>query len=140
MTWAVTKVVIVISLLFLTGLFWWLPEQLIQPAMEMTGERSDPDYFIEDFVVTAMDERGQPRYELRAARLTHYPNNQQTRLERPRLRQFDQNTVTTADRGFISGDGKTLLMRGNVRVNRAQAGAGSAAAEIITNELSVLLN
>lgn len=140
MTWAVTKVVIVISLLFFTGLLWWLPGQLIEPAIQMTGaERSDPDYFIENFTVTAMDERGEPRYELSALRLTHYPNDQQTRLDRPHLTQFDEETVTTADRGFISPDGKTLLMRGNVRVTRANGG-GHAGAEITTNELNVLLD
>ncbi len=140
MTWAVTKVVIIISLLFFTGLFWWLPNKLIEPAMQMTGaERTDPDYFIENFTVTAMDERGEPRYKLSARRLTHYPNDQQTRLDRPRLMQFDEETVTTADRGFISGDGKTLLMKGNVHVTRAQVG-GDAGAEITTNELNVLLD
>lgn len=140
MTWAVTKVVIVISLLFFTGLLWWLPNQLIEPAMQMTGtERRDPDYFIENFTVTAMDESGDPRYKLSARRLTHYPNDQQTRLDRPRLTQYTDDTVTTAERGFISDDGKVLLMSGNVRVIRAEGG-GYAGAEIMTNELNVFLD
>lgn len=140
MTWAVTKVTIVIGLLFFTGLFWWLPEQLIEPAMQMTaGERRDPDYFIENFTVTAMNEHGEPRYKLSAERLVHFPHDQKTRLDRPRLTQFDDDTITTADRGFVSGDGKTLLMSGNVRVNRAR-GNGDSGAEIRTHELKVFLN
>jgi lipopolysaccharide export system protein LptC len=86
-----------------------------------------------------MDERGDPRYNLSAERLVHYPNNQQTRLERPRLTQFADDTITTADRGFISGDGKALLMSGNVHVTRAQGG-GYAGTEITTNELNVFLD
>ncbi len=140
MTWAMTKAVIIISLLFFTGLLWWLPNKLIEPAMQMTGaERRDPDYFIENFTVTAMDERGDPRYKLSAQRLVHYPNEQRTRLDRPRLRQFTDDTVTTADRGFISDDGKALLMSGNVHVNRAHGG-GYTGAEISTNELNVFLD
>jgi lipopolysaccharide export system protein LptC len=140
MTWAVTKAVIVISLLFFTGLLWWLPSQLIEPAMQIAGsERNDPDYFIENFTVTAMDERGDPRYKLSAKRLVHYPNDQRTRLERPRLTQFTDDTVTTADRGFISGDGKALLMSGNVNVTRPH-GDGNTGAEIKTNELNVFLD
>jgi lipopolysaccharide export system protein LptC len=142
MGWAVTRVVVVISLLLFTGLAWWLPNALITPAMRLTGmERHDPDYYIENFVATSMNQQGTPRYRLEAAKLTHYPDGSDARLERPRLFQYggaNGETITTADQGLVSQNGKKLLMTGNVKVSRAN-GANSGS-EIATNQLTVTLD
>lgn len=142
MSWAVTRIVIVVSLLLFTGLVWWLPNALLKPAMRLTGmERHDPDYYIENFTVTAMNLRGTPKYKLDATLLLHYPHEESTRLDRPRLVEYDANdnpTVTTADHGFVSRDGKHLLMSGNVRVVRGRDDK-AAGGEIVTNQLTVSL-
>lgn len=146
MSWDLSKIAIIISLLLFTGLFWWLPNSLVTPAMKFTGIPSrDPDYYIENFHMTAMSDRGRPKYILRAATLVHFPNETATRMERPHLVQYDpaqgpsQATVTVADNGFISNDGKKLLMTGNVKVFRGED-PGFAGAELTTNELTVILN
>lgn len=146
MTWDLTKVAVIVSLLLFTGLFWWLPNALVTPAMKLTGIQSrDPDYFIENFRMTAMSDRGRPKYVLQAANLMHFPNETATRMERPHLVQYDptegpvQATVTVADNGWISSDGKRLLMTGNVKVFRGED-PGFSGAELVTNELTVILN
>lgn len=142
MTWGVTRIVIVVSLLLFTGLIWWLPNALLKPAMRFTGmERRDPDYYIENFTVTAMNLRGTPKYILDAALLVHYPNEENTRLDRPRLVEYDahdRQTVTTAERGFVSHDGKHLLMSGDVHVVRGKDDQ-AAGGEVVTNQLTVSL-
>lgn len=146
MSWDLSKIALVVSLLLFTGLFWWLPNTLVTPAMKFTGIQSrDPDYYIENFRMTAMSDRGRPKYTLQAANLVHFPNETATRMERPHLVQYDpdqapdQATVTIADNGWISSDGKRLRMNGNVKVFRGE-NPESAAAELTTNELIVILN
>ncbi len=147
MTWDITRIVIVMSLLVFTGLFWWLPQVLTAPAMKLTGIKShDPDYYIENFGVTAMSERGRPKYILKGTGLVHFPNEESTRIDRPYLMQYEQTgaqtdppTITTADTGWISADGNRILMSGNVKVLKGP-GQNSTSAEITANQLVILLN
>ena len=147
MTWDISRIALVTSLLVFTGLFWWLPQALTAPAMTFTGIKSrDPDYYIENFNITAMSGHGRPKYVLKGAGLVHFPNEENTHIDRPYLVQFgqagaqnDPPTVTTADAGWISPDGNRLLMSGNVKVLKG-AGQSSTSAEITTNQLVILLN
>ncbi|HLQ26924.1 MAG TPA: LPS export ABC transporter periplasmic protein LptC [Acidiferrobacterales bacterium] len=147
MTWDITRIVIVMSLLVFTGLFWWLPQALTAPAMKFTGIKSrDPDYYIENFGITAMSERGKPKYILKGTGLVHFLNEENTRIDQPYLMQYEQTgaqndapTITTADIGWISADGNRLLMSGNVKVLKGP-GQSSASAEITANQLVILLN
>lgn len=142
MSWAATRIIIVVSLLLFSGLVWWLPNVLLQPAIRLTGiERHDPDYYIENFTVTSMNLRGTPKYKLEAALLLHYPHSENTQLNRPRLVEYDGRdgkTVTTAERGFVSHDGKELRMVGDVHVVHPGDGRG-ASGEVVTHQLTVSL-
>ena len=142
MSWAVTRIVIVVSLLLFTGLVWWLPNALLQPAMRLTGiERHDPDYYIENFTLTTMNVHGTPKYKLDAVRLVHYPHDDDTQLEHPRLIEYDGHngeTVTSAQRGLVSRDGKQLVMLGDVRVLHGSDDR-TAGGEVMTNRLTVSL-
>lgn len=143
MTWQVTKIAIALALVLFLGLFWWLPDALVDPAMKLTGTRPDePDYWVRNFSITAMGDNGTPRYILRAASLTHYPGNESTRLERPQLLQYDEHNtpiVTVADAGRVSPDGKKLVMTGNVKIIRGRD-RGSVGGEVASNEITVTLN
>lgn len=142
MTWQLTKVVIAIALVLFLGLFWWLPDALVEPAMKLTGGSKEPDYWVTNFSVTAMGDNGTPRYILRATSLTHYPGDESTRLERPQLVQYDDGkppTVTVADTGRVSPDGKKLVMIGHVKIVR-EPDIGSAGGEVASNEITITLN
>ncbi len=143
MSWSFTKLVIVLSLLVFTGLFWWLPEALVEPAIKLTGiNRSEPDYWIQGFTITTMNDQGRPKYFLRAQSLVHFPNEISTRIDRPYLVQYDQGNeplVTTADTGWVSPDGKQLLMTGNVKIARG-SDPDFASAEMMSNKVTVTLN
>lgn len=143
MTWQLTKVVIALALVLFLGLFWWLPDALVEPAMRLTGTGSqEPDYWVRNFSVTAMGDNGTPRYVLRAESLTHYPGDESTRLERPQLVQYDQGGVpvlTVADSGRVSPDGKNLRMTGNVKIIRGPE-TDQPGGEVASNEVTVTLN
>jgi lipopolysaccharide export system protein LptC len=142
-TWDSNKTIIAVVLLLLVVLSLWLPNILIKPVISLNTEpRHEPDYHVENFTSTAMSEQGEPRYVLRAKKLTHYPDNDTSLLEKPELIQYAPGTSathTTADRGKIYNDGKELLMLGNVRVTRGKDVTGPGG-EVTTQELHIVLN
>ncbi|MHB1515551.1 MAG: LPS export ABC transporter periplasmic protein LptC [Acidiferrobacteraceae bacterium] len=139
--WDLSKLAIFMSLLLLAALFWWLPAALMTPAIHLTGlYRNVPDYYIEHFKVTEMNAEGRPKYVLRAARMVHYPHARSTKLIRPRLTQFNASGVTRsrAQTGWMSRNGKRLLMLGNVRVTRSKS-PNSVSANIATQRINIIL-
>ena len=143
MTWDTNKTIIAIILFALAALSIWLPNMLITPVITLnSGPRHEPDYQVENFTSTTMDEQGEPKYVLQAKHLTHYPDTDTSMVDKPRLTQYMPGTPpvhTTADRGRIYNKGKELLMLGNVRITRGQ-NATSVGGEITTQELHVVLN
>ena len=143
MTWDSNKTILAVIVLLLIILSWWLPNALIDPVISLKQEeRHEPDYFVENFTTTAMSEQGTPRYSLSARSLTHFPDDDSTLLDKPKLTQFTPGgapTHTSADKGRLYSDGKELLMMGNVRVTRGK-NQDTASAEVSTNELHIVLN
>lgn len=136
-----SRFLLFVGLLLFSGLFWWLPEALVGPALALTHARPvRPDYYIDRLRLTAMNRYGRPRFILTAARLVHFPRSKQTLLIKPHLIQFGHQatTTTTASRGFVSPHGHTLIMRGRVRVFRgatARIGTTSVRTHVLTVHL-----
>jgi lipopolysaccharide export system protein LptC len=143
MNWDINKSIIAAVLLALVALSIWLPNAFIDPVLTIdNGPQGTPDYIIENFTSTAMDQHGRPKHVLSAARLVHYPNEKSAYLEQPRLVQYAPGSPpvhTTADRGKVYNDGKELQMTGNVRVTRGGDG-DDPSADVIARELHVILN
>lgn len=143
MTWDSNKTIIAGVLVLLLALSLWLPNALVKPAITLSnGPRHEPDYHAENFTSTMMSTLGEPKYILRGRKITHYPDDDTSLLEQPRLTQYAPGTApiyTTADRGKIYNHGKELLMLGNVRVTRGKDLTGPGG-EIATQELHVVLN
>jgi lipopolysaccharide export system protein LptC len=100
---------------------WWLTRSVTPPPAADPQTHSDPDYIIEKFDARAMNEHGTRKYDLSAARLAHYPNDDTSHLTQPRLVQYPLHgapIVTTADSGIMPGNGREIFMNGNVRVIR----------------------
>ena len=139
----IRRLMIGLLLLGLAGGSWWLTHQAAEPdSVASPARKSDPDYVIEKFVAHAMTERGTRKYVLSAQRLTHYPDTDLAHLIEPVLVQYlpDGVLVTTkGDTGVMPGDGREVVMQGNVRVRRTAASA-SAGGEILTERLRVELD
>ncbi len=136
-----SRFLLLAGLLLFSGLFWWLPDALVRPALIFTHTApARPDYYIDHAKLTAMNRHGRPRFILTAERLVHFPRNHQTILIKPRLMQFARHTVTTttARRGYVSPHGHILIMRGAVRVFRG-ATARVGPTHVRTHSLTVHL-
>lgn len=104
----------------LTILSLWLQFVLLNP-----GEKSeeaklthDPDYYVENFTATGMDPDG-IKYVLEAERLVHYPDDGSSLLDNPHVIQYESEQAPRhiyAESGWLSGDGKDILLTENVRV------------------------
>ncbi len=118
-----TPLLPLLPLLFAT---YWLYQQVQPlPTKPDSSKRHDPDIIISNFSTTTLNERGTPRFMLAAVQLQHYPDDDSTHLELPRLSSLypDKPPVyTSAQRGEISSKGDEIFLREGVKIVRASDG------------------
>ena len=118
MTLDAKRLAITVALLLLATGSWWLTRTVGVPEKAFDGKtRHDPDYIIEKFDTTVMNEDGRRRYTLAATRMVHYGDDGSSELEQPYLIQYRENLSsvhTRADKGWIPKAGNQILMSGNV--------------------------
>lgn len=107
----------------------WL-DRVVQPAEpKLDGStRHEPDYVVENFSSATLDLTGQPHYTLAAVKMTHYPDDKTTQLERPHFMRFAPKTPPYhiyAQRGLVTEDGKDAYLFDHVRVLREASGDAS---------------
>jgi lipopolysaccharide export system protein LptC len=110
----------------LAALSYWL-DRSVQPSTPKRdgSTRHDPDYIVESFNATRLNSMGTPRHILAAAKMTHYPDNDSTLLERPHFTQLEKGHSPLhimANSGQVSSNGKDLYFTGNVQVIREAYG------------------
>jgi lipopolysaccharide export system protein LptC len=109
-------------LLLLAGTYWL--NQQVQPlAPKPDGsKRHDPDFIVSKLAATTFNERGAPRYFMSAQKMVHYPDDDSTHLDEPRMSSLyqDQPPVYTSARiGEISSKGDEVFLRDGVKLVRA---------------------
>src|SRR3954463_2274993 len=73
----------------------WLDRNVQPPESAPSGKgRHDPDYIAENFTVTRIGIDGAVHYRLTARRMQHYPDDDTTDLESPKILNFRDNGVT----------------------------------------------
>jgi lipopolysaccharide export system protein LptC len=105
----------------------WLERAVNAPA----GSRPDPslhnpDFIIERFTATTLDKSGRPEWKLIASRGAHFPDDETTELEEPRLLQLTgegPSVRITAERGTVAKDWEEVRLYGNVVVIREASGS-----------------
>lgn len=111
-----------------------------QGADGETAERESPDYFVENFVATTLDETGKPRRRVRARYMSHYPDTQTHELQEPYLEVYSDARPpwrVTSDRGWLSPEGDVMLLLGNVNIWRINE-QGVRTMDVKTSDLRVL--
>lgn len=111
-----------VPLLALLGATYWLNQQ-VQPqaAKEDSSKRHDPDTIVENFSAVKLNEQGVPRLIMAARKMLHYPDDDSTTLEVPRLASLsaDRQTIhTIAQRGILSSKGDEVFLHDSVEVLR----------------------
>lgn len=113
----------IMALVLLAAVTLWLDRQVRPPERPGDGNaRHDPDYVIENISATRIGADGNPRYTLNARRVTHYPDDDSTHLDAPRLVRFatDLAPVTMSSRtALVSSNGQDVYLMDDVKVVRA---------------------
>jgi lipopolysaccharide export system protein LptC len=119
------RLALALLLLVLAGGSWWLARSLtaVKPAFD--GHlRHDPDYTIDNFQATVMDETGWRQYTLTGTRLVHYGDDESLDIERPYLVKYTEDgppVHTRAAHGWMPKDSDVIVMTGDVRVTRERS-------------------
>ncbi len=115
-----------LPLLGLLGVTYWLNLQVMpEPEKPDNGVRHDPDTIMENFSAVKLNELGVPRFIMAAKKMQHYPDDDSTTLEMPRLTSLsdERPTIhTVAKSGIVSSRGDEIFLHGDVEVLREASG------------------
>jgi len=134
--------VLVLAMASVGALAWWLRQGEEAPAPSADDPERRPDYTVDNFDVTTMDEFGAPHRHLAAAELRHYPDDETKELEAPRLTLYVETSppwLVRSETAWISSDDNLIRMHGKVFIDRA-AGVGMPPVQMKTHELLVKRN
>lgn len=123
----------------LASLTFWLNQAVQQGEKGSAAERHDPDYFAEKIVARRMDANGDVKHTLFADHMTHYPDDDTTHLEAPRListASARAPMTITSRTARISSGGEHVYFETDVRATRA-AYAGHSEMVLETSFLHV---
>ncbi len=131
----------VIAFSVCAGTTAWILERL--EGQNITREAvglDEPDSYMENFVRTAMDERGRLESRLRAKRMFHFRDDT-TQLLHPTFELYSDNGkapwFARADSGWIGAGNDVVLLHGNVSVWR-QNPKGVREIEVQAPDLRIL--
>lgn len=112
-----------ILLALLAALTFWLDRKVQPTTRGPDGKtRHDPDFIMEGFSAVQMNPDGTRRYALSARRLVHYPDDNSTELEAPRLVYFDYQRAPVSVRSETANatsGGDDVYFHGDVQVVRS---------------------
>ncbi len=106
----------------IAALTFWLKSSLSTDP-ENTARPVDlgPDAIIENFEIRRLDEQGRLKYRLHGPQLSHFPHNDSTEIQAPRLTSYRQDGTlinVRADKALITQQGETIHLIENVELLR----------------------
>lgn len=111
-----------LPLLGLLGVTYWLNQQVQPEAAKPDGrQRHDPDAIMENFSAVKFNVQGAPRFIMAAKNMQHYPDDDSTTLEVPRLTTLSAGQPAIhviAKRGTVSNRGDEVFLHEDVEVLR----------------------
>jgi lipopolysaccharide export system protein LptC len=135
------RVVVLVVLVLGVAASGWLARELALDASESSQlSRHIPDFFMEDFVSTSMDQNGRPSRRLEAQHMAHFPDSDTNEFKKPYVviyRDAGEPWHVTSERGWTSGEGDLMLLLGEVHIWR-NGESGERKIEIETRDLRVL--
>ncbi len=108
-------------LIALAGLTIWLERTTSIEDKPSSGKlRHDPDVIIDNFTLHRFDLTGLEQHTLTASQARHFPDNDSTEMDAPKLLYTGKLSPThiTADHATVTKDSKQVILRDNVHVLR----------------------
>lgn len=103
-------------------LTFWLDQKVEMSAKSDEEKRShQPDFFIDNFKVSSLGEDGMQKQLLLANKLLHYPDDDSTDLEKPRLMIYSPGRADislSSDKATVSKNGDDLYLTQNVLLRK----------------------
>jgi len=106
---------------------WWFQDFLQKtPIIKPPTDEHFPDYFMENFTVTNMDNTGQPAYILKAKRLQHFADDDSIEISSPviEFKEANGDWSISADKAHIVKDKNIIHLYENVKMQRLVSKAG----------------
>jgi len=130
-----------LPVLGLLAVTYWLNQQVQQEvAKPDANKRHDPDAVMENFSAVKMNQQGVPRFIVTAKKMLHYPDDDSTVLDTPRLTTLTAGRPpihTFAQRGVVSTKGDEVFLYDNVNVVR-EASADQEELTLLTEYLHII--
>lgn len=107
-----------------------------------TGTHHEPDYYMDNFTRTQMDQFGKPKNRLSAKRLVHYPDDDSSELVDPHLQIYNSDGPPwniSADSAWVGQNNEVVLLHGDTFIWRDDA-QGKLAVQVVTSNVRVLLD
>lgn len=124
-------------------LTFWIYQTVEEQGSKTDGSnRHDPDYIMENFVTSQTDVTGELSYVLTAAKMTHYPDDDTTKLEQPKFTQYTINkpyTKIVGQHANVSPDGEEIEILDDVVVIREAFGE-KGEMQVFTDKLTLFPN
>ncbi len=118
-----------VPLLLLLAATYWLNQQVQPlPPKPDNSKRHDPDFIISDFSATTLNGQGMPRFLISAQKMVHYPDDDSTHLDEPRLSSFNAGRPPVhafARQGEVSSKGDEIFLHDEVKLVRAASATQS---------------
>ena len=116
----------------------------VENESEKRGNKlsNSPDYFLTNFKTTQTEPDGSIRFILSANEMTHFAQDDTTRLKKPLFIRYMNNAPSSQIEGgigLISTDGEEVQIIDNVRVARLETET-KPKMELFTDQLTVLPN
>jgi len=142
MNWRMLGIITV--LLSLSGLTVWLQQDSTKKSesdapSQTVKKKHRPDYFMENFTITSMNEKGVPNSILVSSKMLHYPDDDSTELDTPfmtMIGEIGKPWKIKADRGWVSTNNELVLLSGNVRIDRL-SGPNNRPVKLFTDKLRI---
>jgi lipopolysaccharide export system protein LptC len=107
----------------LAAVTFWLDREVQPPEAGVDPKtRHAPDYVVENFSATRVGPDGRPQHVLHARRMEHFPDDDTTHLDAPRLVSFRNNAeamTVTAKTALLSSNGENAYLNDDVKLVRA---------------------
>jgi lipopolysaccharide export system protein LptC len=111
-----------LPLLGLLGATYWLNQQAQpEPVKPDNSKLHEPDAIMENFSATNLNEQGAPSFFMAAKKLLHYPDDDSTTLDAPRITMLSEGQPAihaTAKFGTVSSKGDEIFLHDDVNVLR----------------------
>ena len=101
-----------------------------------------PDYYLENFTTTSMNEDGSPRNKVHAIYMAHYPDDDSSELLSPTMEFFRQDRAplnVKSEKGWLTSDNEVILLKGEVELYELDK-LGDRRLQVDTSDARVLPN